>query len=430
MLLVGGTVVGTAALAACGGSSGQAALPKEHAPATIAVENQAGDAVTAVRDRVMAMFSAAYPWIRVEETMTSGTAATLQRILTLVAGGTPPDVVYLHPSYVTDLAEKGVLVDLGPLAAKERDVDLPDFYPGPFDHFRYKNVLYGLPFNSGPTVTFFNRTLLTRLGVTPPDQRERAGKWNWDALREVARVTSQGSGDTRTMGLQAANLNLDWFDAWVWQAGGDVFSKDLKKCLLAERPAIEAAQFIADLYLKEKAIPVGPDTQQFPGGIESGRVAMRIGIKGQTALVTQKAAQAGFSLGMAPTPKGSAARANRDGPQAYGAVKGAKQPDAAWAYVKYMASLETQKVRLETKVTVPVRKSAAKLPEFNRSLEAWEVGEWWLEAASTTRSLPKPARYAEIDKLWVDSFTKTIGGQVPVRSALEDAARQIDALLG
>ena len=95
-----------------------------------------------------------------------------------------------------------------------------------------------------------------------------------------------------------------------------------------------------------------------------------------------------------------------------------------------MAGLETQKVRLETKVTVPVRKSAAKLPEFSRSLESWEVGEWWLEAASTTRSLPKPARYAEIDKLWVDSFTKVIGGQVPVRSALEDAARQIDALLG
>jgi ABC-type glycerol-3-phosphate transport system substrate-binding protein len=203
----------------------------------------------------------------------------------------------------------------------------------------------------------------------------------------------------------------------------------LKKCLLAERPALEAAQFLADLYLVEKAIPTGADAQQFPGGLESGRVAMRVGIKGQVAVVTQKAAQAGFQVGMAPTPKGSAARANRDGPQAYGAVKASKQLDAAWAYVKYMAGLDTQKVRLETKVTVPVRKAAAKLPEFTTSLESWEVGEWWSEATSTTRSLPKPARYADIDKLWVDAFTKVVGGQAPVRSTVEDVTRQIDALL-
>jgi ABC-type glycerol-3-phosphate transport system substrate-binding protein len=193
---------------------------------------------------------------------------------------------------------------------------------------------------------------------------------------------------------------------------------------------MDAAQFITDLYVTEKAIPTGADAQQFPGGIESGRVAMRLGIKGQTALVTQKAAQANFEVGMAPTPKGASGRANRDGPQAYGMIKGTKQQDGAWAFVKYMASLEAQKVRLITKVTAPVRKSAAKLPEFAQSLDKWEVGEWWLEAASTTRSLPKPSRYADIDKLWVDAFTKMVGGQAPVRSTIEDVTRQIDALLG
>jgi multiple sugar transport system substrate-binding protein len=419
------------ALAACGATPARAPAAQNRAPAQITAVLSLSPALVPVQQQVLDLFQKEFPWIKVEEVGIPGGSVPLvaERLVTMAAGGTPPEVGWLHPSYVTDLAEKGLLADVAGRAQRDREAPLADFYPGILDHFRHKNGTYGLPWNSGPTVTFFSRTLLDRLGIKPPDGREKEGRWDWNALREVARAATQGTGDTRTMGLQSPSGNLDWFDAWAWQAGGDVFSKDLKTCLLNQPPAVEAAQFLVDLYTRDLVVPVGDAARQFMGGLESGGVAMRIGIKGQVSQATERAGQANFQLGMAPVPKGRAGRVTRDGPQAFGLLNEARQQDAGWDYVRYMAGLETQKVRLEAKVTVPVRKAAAKLPEFARSLESWEVGDYWIEAVAATRNLPKPARYADIDRAWLDTWNKITSGQAPVRGSLDDVTRQIDAML-
>jgi ABC-type glycerol-3-phosphate transport system substrate-binding protein len=154
-----------------------------------------------------------------------------------------------------------------------------------------------------------------------------------------------------------------------------------------------------------------------------------VGIKDQAAGLTQKSAETNFKVGMAPTPKGTSARANRDGPQAYGFLKSSKEPDAAFAYVRHMTNLESQRLRLIAKLTVPTRKAAAKLPEYAKSLDPWESAEWWTEASNTTRALPKPPRYPDVNKVWQDTWTKILAGEIAVRPALEDAVRQIDSLL-
>jgi ABC-type glycerol-3-phosphate transport system substrate-binding protein len=209
-----------------------------------------------------------------------------------------------------------------------------------------------------------------------------------------------------------------------------VFSKDIKKCLLAEAPALEAADFVTNLYQTDKVVPLGDDAKQYGSlAISSGRVAMYVGIKGNVAPITTAATQLGFQLGMAPTPKGKGGRANRDGPQAYGLVKSAKQQEAAWKYVTFMTNLETQKVRFQEHVTLPVRQSAAKLPEFKASLAPWESAEVWQDASLTTRPLPKPARYADITPVWNADWPKILNGELAVRSGLTNITQQINTLL-
>jgi multiple sugar transport system substrate-binding protein len=430
-LAVGGALAGSgsALAAACGTSRGTPSSARSDRSITLDVLVGTASTTEQLLQQLRDGFRAAHPNVTLNETPTQGTTVTPQKVLTLVAGGTPPDVTPLHPAFITDLAEKGLLADLGPLAAKDKSVDLPDFYSGPLDHFRNRGTLHGLPWYSGPTVIYFNRSLLDRLGVKAPDQREREGKWDWNALREVTRAATQGSGETRTMGMQSVNTALDWMDAWFWQAGGDVFSKDLKRCLLADPAVVAAAQYLADLHLKDRIIPTGPDAKDFSGGVEAGKIALRVGIKDQAAGLTQKAAETNFTVGMAPTPKGAATRANRDGPQAYGFLTSTKEPEAAFAYVRYMTGPESQRLRLAAKLTTPVRKSAARLPEYARSLDPWEVAEWWTEASTTTRPLPKPPRYPDINKIWQDAWAKILAGDVAVRPALEEAARQIDPLL-
>ena len=425
----GAGVLGGALLAACGqAATSSSGSGKEARQIKLNVLMGIAGAEPIV-DQLKDGFKKAYPSYTVEYTEIKGTAETRQKILTLAAGGQAPDALPEHPNFVTDIADQGILADLQPIASKDKSADLADFYTGVIDHFRHKGALYGLPWNSGPSVIYFNRTLLDRLSVKAPDAREKEGKWDWNAFLEVARASTKAAAEPRSWGFQSPNMNLDWFDAWVWQAGGDIFSKDLKKCLLADPPAVEAAQFLADLYVKEKAVPLGDDAKTTPGGVESGKVALRFGNKDQANVIDQKAKENNFTPGLAPTPKGRATHANRDGPQANGIAKESKEQDGAWTYVKYMSSLDTQKMRLAAKLTAPVRKSAAKTQEFNQSLFPWEVAQYWQQAADTTRALPKPTKYNDIATAWSDMWKRIVAGDIAVRAAMEDVTRQIDALL-
>jgi len=428
-LLASPAAGGALALAACGqsGAGGASGDPARQArPAAIKVLMGTAGAVP-ILDALKSSFKAAYPSITPEYEEISGTGPQQQKILTYAAAGTLPDVLPLHPAYMSDIAEREILLDLQPLGVKDRSVDLADFYTGVADHFRHKGVLYGLPWNSGPSIIYFNRTLLERLGVKLPDQREKEGRWDWAALQEVARAATSGTGGT--MGFQGPNLALDWMDAWIWQAGGDVFSKDLKKCLLAEPPAIAAVQYLADLYTKDRVVPMGDQERDFPNGLESGKVALRFGNKDQAIVIHKAAEQNNFQPGLAPTPKGRGGRANRDGPQANGIARATREVDAAWAHAKHMSGLETQKLRLAANLTTPVRKSAAKTSEFTGSLLAWESAAFWQDASDTTRGLAKPARYTDINTAWRATFDKVLGGGQAVRPAMEDLVRQVDALL-
>jgi multiple sugar transport system substrate-binding protein len=420
---------GAATLAACGQATGSGTPEAATArPAKISVLLGTAGAVP-ILDPLKESFRVAHPTISAEYEEISGTAQTQQKILTLAAAGSLPDVLPEHPNFVSDIAERGILADLGALAAKDRAADVGDFYAGILDHFRHKNVLHGFPWNSGPSIIYFNRSLLERLNVKPPDQREKEGKWDWTAFQEVARAATTGSGGTRTMGFQQPNLNLDWFDAWVWQAGGDVFNKDLSKCLLGEPNAVQAVQLMADLHTKDRVVPYGEEARDFPNGVESGKVALRFGNKDQAIEILKASEQSNFKPGLAPTPKGRGGRANRDGPQANGIAKTSPAPDAAWVYVKHMSNLETQKIRLAANLTTPVRKSAAKTTEFTKALYDWESAAFWQDAADTVRGLPKPAKYTDINTAWRATFDKILRGEQAVRQAMEDLARQVDALL-
>ena len=64
------------------------------------------------------------------------------------------------------------------VARKDKAVDLPNFYPGLVDDFRHKGLAHGLPFNSGPTVTFFNHSLLTTCTARWTPARPRPPLWD------------------------------------------------------------------------------------------------------------------------------------------------------------------------------------------------------------------------------------------------------------
>ena len=90
--------------------------------------------------------------------------------MTTVAGGTGPDLSFMHPLWVSFLAEQDVALDLKDLIDASPDFHPEDFFPEVAAYFVYQGKRYGIPFTSWPTVTYFNKTLFDKYGVPHPTE--------------------------------------------------------------------------------------------------------------------------------------------------------------------------------------------------------------------------------------------------------------------
>ncbi|HEV2126506.1 MAG TPA: extracellular solute-binding protein [Chloroflexota bacterium] len=354
-----------------------------------------------------------------------------EKVLAMYAGGDIPDAQWIHPSITSLMGSRKLLRPLDEFARKDKDTPLKEFYPGLMDYLRWQNTTYALPWYSTGYAWAFNRDLYQRMGVTPPDQLEKQGKWTWDEfvsnMRSMTRGTP-GSPD-RTIGSDNHSMALDWACAWIWRNGGDVFSKDMKKVVLNEPASIEAIQSLADLYLKHQAVNYGPHRTDFTDGFFSGRIGLRHMNKENTAPDRNDLVKATFSLGMVPVYKGKAGRVNRMAALGFGAAQGAPNGDAGWRWVRFMGGPKAAAILLRRGSTLPVRPSFQQLPEFAQSMQPWENKDYWLDSAATARALPQPASYNDIANLWMETWDAILAQKGPAKSLMDDMVRQANSVL-
>ena len=81
---------------------------------------------------------------------------------------------------------------------------------------------------------------------------------------------------------------------------------------------------------------------------------------------------AGIDFGIAPLPKGPAGQATSINPTGAVVFKGTKSPDAAWAFVKYLASPAAQTKLMELKASLPANKEVLAGP-FATSFDGAKV---------------------------------------------------------
>jgi multiple sugar transport system substrate-binding protein len=425
-----GVLAGAAGCAVPGGSGERPAAVK--GPAVAKVLLMSNPVFTAVQTDLVAAQAEVDPGLQLEMSVFPGQIGQFrEKLVAIYAGGDVPDAQWVHPSVVSLFGSKNLLRPLEEFARQDRETPLSDFYPGVLAYFRWRETTYALPWYSPGWVLVFNRELFDRKGVPAPDRQEREGKWTWDGFVSTLRGLTGGTPGTpdRTIGSANHNMALDWACSWIWRHGGDVFSKDGKKCLLNEPPAVEAIQGLADLYLRYQVIAYGPHQADFPDGFFSGRVGLRQANKETTAPGENDLVRATFPLGMAPVYKGKGGRVNRMGPLGFGVVRGAPDGDAAWRLVRFMAGPRAAGILMSRQSTLPVRPRFAQLPEFGASMLPWEDRDVWLESQATARALTQPASYNDVASLWQAAWNDVLAQKGTVKAILDDLARQVNALL-
>ena len=311
-------------------------------------------------------FHAAEPRITVKVTV-SDWEPYWDKLQTLLAGGAAPDVFAMDGPLFPDYAGRDVLLDLSSYIQAESyplsslaDLAVKDFATS-------DGRQMGLPRDLNVIALFYNKKMFDAAGIPYPDD-----SWDWNKLIEVGKkltLDKNKDGKIDQWGLYTETTDMEnYWSSLVWQNGGDILAPDGKTTVLDSPGATGGLQFLQDLIWKHKIVPDPALFAETGDAFEQGKAAMEI--NGSWLVATDEAA--GLSFGIAPIPAGPAGRVTSINPTGAVVYKGTKSPDAAWVFVKYLASPAAQQKIMALKASLPVNKEVLAGP-YSTSFDGAKV---------------------------------------------------------
>jgi multiple sugar transport system substrate-binding protein len=366
-------------------------------------------------------FEAEHPDIDVEVTV-SDWDAYWTGLQTSIAGGDAPDVFAMDGPIFPDYQVRGVLLDLAPYI--ERDgFDVSALADAGVAHFTTDDGgQYGLPRDLNVVPLFYNKAMFDAAGLAYPDET-----WTWDDLIEAGKqltIDEDGDGLAEQWGFYTETTDMEnYWSELVWQAGGEIIADDASATLLGSEEAVSGLQFLQDLIYTHKIMPTPDLFAETGDAFEQGLAAMES--NGSWLVPTHEAA--GIDFGIAPLPAGPAGHATSINPT--GAVVSATtdNPDAAWAFVKWLVGPEAQEQLMQSKAALPVDKSVLE-GSYSEAFEGSDVMAAMLDHAHLKPSFPGYSEWStvlqnELDTNLFNAPNKT------AREAIDSVIGELDEIL-
>lgn len=357
IFLQGATVgVGALLIAACtpaaqtggSGETAPAAAGNDPVPALL----RAGAGEEDYFNRVVDLFEQQNPDIKINRVFAPGGADYITKLDLMIAGGDPPAIYAPFSSRgYRYYAARGLSQELDDFVARD-NIALADFHADGLKGCHWEGKLMALPLDLWPHLIFYNKNMFTEAGVDAPPTDWTDKSWTYDVFREKALALTKTEGDTTTQFGALFAFN-NWPAGWLF--GGDWFPPETYEKGVIEQfigdkdeKTIAAVQWFADLMLKDKVAPTPAQAQQLQSGVSTpffmtGKVAMELGNIGS---LSQYATINEFEWGAAalPFPPDGSDRHMHVWIDFWSMIKGVKNLEGSWQFLKFMVSEEAQKI--------------------------------------------------------------------------------------
>jgi multiple sugar transport system substrate-binding protein len=198
------------------------------------------------------------------------------KFLTEMKGGTPPDVLAMHPFEIGQFAEMGVLDAKTMESAKLNKADYSDFAWG---GTMYKGKQYAVPLDVHMHGLFYNKEQLEKAGLAagPKTGDELIAFAQKLTLDKNGKHPNESGFDENNITQYGLGFNMNHhgfyqFYALLNQQGDNPFKEDMKKLDIDVQKAAKAFGFLEDLIFKYKVVPKGEKSPV--DDFVSGKVAM------------------------------------------------------------------------------------------------------------------------------------------------------------
>ncbi|NED57929.1 extracellular solute-binding protein [Micromonospora aurantiaca] len=376
-------------------------------------------------------------------TITEG-AFDEQQFLSAVASGNPPDLVYMDRKLIGTYAERGSIQPLTDCVEKQR-IDMAEYRQSAREQVTLDGTVYGIPEFSQVRVLYLNEALLKRAGLGADD----VNLADWAGLPALnARLAAVAGGRLSRIGIDPKIP--EFLPMWAKANGADMISADGTRANLTDPKVVEALTTGVGLIQAQGGwgkFKSFRDTFDFFGAqnpLAKNQIAawpMEEWFLNQAAKNSPDA-----ELVVKPFVDRQGKPLSLSSGQAWVITKGAKNPEAACAFVKQMTATDTWLAAARARAEA---RKAANLPftglwTGNTTADKKIFDEVYKptgnkrfdDAVQTIRqaqdaafAMPASPAGAEFDKAWTDAVNRVLSGQEQPAQALDRAQREATAAL-
>ena len=240
-----------------------------------------------------------FPGVTVKQDSLPAGQNYFEKLQTLIAANTMPDLYDMWEGYIQPYAANGALINLDPFFEADDKVKKEDLVPAAFEGGAWQNSVYAFcqGFMPGPISLYFNVDHFDAAGLDYP-----TSDWTWDDLRATAKKLTKTPDK---WGLTYSLWFVPWL-YWIWSNGGDLFKDNDTKCALTDPKSVQALQYWADMVLVDQTTLPSSEAQALQGpenAFRTGAVSMYLGNCWDVPAMEAATQEAGFNWKAVLSPK-------------------------------------------------------------------------------------------------------------------------------
>lgn len=343
----------------------------------------------------------------------------LDKINTSIQGGGGFDVVQVDTIWVAQFAAAGWVEDLTSRITDAIKSDVPE---SSLSAVTYQGKLYGMPLFNSSKHLFYNAKLLQDAGFSAPPT-------TLDEFVEQAKATTKaGQWGSVWSWKQAESLICDWIAIMFTQKGAQILDSN-GKAVFNTMGGTEAVQWMVDmLYTHKAADPASLeyDETSVMHAFETGTVALTYNWEGTLPEAndpSKSKAAPNVKIGLLPGSK-DVKSASVNGSEGWSILKGAKNKDAAWKLLEYMASPAWQKKAAIVAGDYPILSSLYSDPDLAKQVLDFPIyGEQFKYLAVR----PQVTNYTQASDIIQKHIHEALLQKASPKDAMDAAAAEVNS---
>ncbi|WP_375490749.1 ABC transporter substrate-binding protein [uncultured Jatrophihabitans sp.] len=364
----------------------------------------------------------ANPKSKVTLSFNGGNDSALQKTVAGFTAGNYPDVAYEYGSSAAQLSRQPKLVDMTS-TVHAPSFDWNDFYPSEREAATVNGKVVGIPALVDNLSLVYNKKLFADAHVAPPN-----ASWTWQDFRNAARQLTDRSA--RQYGWAYVNDGSEdtvWrYLAMLWQAGGELLTKDNKKPAFDSPAGKAALQQLHDMAVTDKSVYLDNGSDNYLNLFNSNKIAMLW--TGPWDLATiNKNVQYGVTL----LPGYNGNHETISGPDLWMSFDHSNGRTATAR--KFIAWLTSAKIGLQFSIAtgdLPLRKSSTTLPAYKTFVAKYPSEQVFVQNLNNVKHVrPNIHAYAQVSTAVGQMVQSVLLGQRSPAQALKQGSAQVAGAL-